>query len=180
MIMIDNQTTYMSAAIMQVRNSDGHVLCELAEFDYGQGGYLDAAALVQFRETVVYAFFLNLPETEQEVKTFTLCLEMENYDSLTLLIDNSMEDPLVATGFARTLTMLVDLRKVVFEFNGAFMSPHGEHPDRTQGCALFQRMFERLGPCVEEKSQHDMGEERTFSKRFAFFPQAYWRSEMAK
>ena len=158
-IMIDYQSPYMSTVISLVHDSNCHVLCELAESDLFQGYPMNPTALVEFRESIVYAFFLNLPEVEQEVKTFTLCLEMEEDESLALLIDNEAKDPLVATGFVRTLTMLVDLRKVIIEFYGKVVSPTSKHRDEIQACNLFQRLSERLGPCIEEEPQREMGEE---------------------
>lgn len=173
-IIVDYASDFMSDVGKNVHDLRCHVLCILAEV----GPIVDsqAIALVRFREKVLYAFFLNLSESDQALKTFTLCLKITNPDSLARLLDNSIEDPLVATDFVRTLILLVHLRKVMIELTGTSGSPHSEHSDAFLTSELFQRLSNFLGPCTEEKSARDTKNEESFFKRFAFFPAEFWLS----
>ena len=157
------------------KEEDGHILCGLAEGDFMVLDDEHAPGLVIFREALLYAFFMNIPKAEQKVKTFTLCLKMEEHDSLALLIENSRKDPLVATGFVRTLRKLEYLRKVVIELYGTFVPLDGKHPE--QSSRLFQHLSQWLGPCIDEEVQQDMSKGETFFKRFVFFPSRDWLSE---
>ena len=174
-IIIDYASEFMSDVGKNVHDLRSHVLCILAEV----GPVVDsqAIALVRFREKVLYAFFLNLSEPNQALKTFTLCLKITSNDSLARLLDNSIEDPLVATDFVRTLTLLVHLRKVVIELNGKFVLPDSKHSGAFLESQLFQRLSNFLGPCIEEIFAQDIKRETSFFKRFAFFPAAFWLSE---
>lgn len=151
--------------------------------------YTDCASLVEFRETILYAFFLDLPISDQALKTFTLCLTIEDDKSLARLMSNTTQDPLVAMGFVRTLTMFTTLRKVVIELNTTSVSLHERSSKVLQTSQLFQRLSNWLGPCVEEKSVQKKEEGKPvqkkekgqkFSQRFTFFPAAYSESEIAK
>lgn len=177
--MINYASDFMSGVGEDVKELGCHVLCSLAELDLHPEGYMEATSLVEFREAIVYAFFLNLPMSDQALKTFTLCLRITSLDSLVRLMDNSMEDPLVATGLVRTLTMLVGLRKVVVEINGTLGNPNDKCPDALSTSKLFQRLSIRLGPCKEEKSIHSTKKGQTFFRRLAYFPAAHWRSEIS-
>ena len=178
--MINYASDFMSRVGEDVRDLGCHILCGLPELDLYPEGYMEATSLVEFREAIVYSFFLNLPMSDQALKTLTLCLRIKNLDSLVRLMDNSMEDPLVATGLVRTLTMLVGLRKVVVEINGTLENPNDKCSNAISTSKLFQRLSIRLGPCIEEKPAHNRKKGQTFFRRLAYFPAAHWRSEIAE
>ena len=203
-IMIDYTSEFMTAVCAEVEDaavgdelidkSEGHILCRLADLDPDTEDFPQSTALVDFREAILYAFFLNLPQTQQALKAFTLCLKIPDQLSLANLTDNDMRDPLIATGLVRTLTMLFGLRKVVIEVDATFGSNFDQFPDALRTELMFAtRLSTKLGPCTEEGSVHDTDKVFTYFqgttrhtmkeqhnlRRLTYYPAAHWRSIMA-
>ena len=175
----NNTMHTMSKVFQGVEDLDRHVLCNLAGPELEADYHYYATTKVGFHKESLYAFFMKLREAEQAVKSLTLCLEMDDFDWVTLLMKNSREDPLVATGFVRTLTKLIELRKVVIEISGALEYPNDKRANAFPTSKLVQRLSKELGPCIVEKSQYMRYGGPTFFKRLAFFPAAYSRSKEA-